>query len=172
MARKQGILTPEDFQQLCRVLKLEEVSLATTALYYRAVEGWSIPEIAKLQRRSEDETLGLLQGLMDRWEKRAGYSALVHLEYWRTLLEVMQGPPPGKPASPLVGFDAYHPNDPEHARKVQVRGKMLTPEDLAYGDGHWRKVSLVEAAHRDKPRRRIQREKKERRKRVKEEREE
>lgn len=165
-------MTPEDFQQLCRVLKLEEVSLATTALYYRAVEGWSIPEIAKLQRRPEDEVLGLLQGLAERWERRAGLSERVSLEKWRTILELMQGPRPGTSAGPLIGFDQHHPNDPEHARKVQIRGKMLTAEDLAYGEGHWRKVSLVEAAQRDKPRRRIQREKKERRKRAKEERKE
>jgi len=156
----QGLLQERDFEWLAAELGLEAGTPEHTALQLRCLYGLDATGIARTIGIKDADAQALLDLVFQLWQARARQAG--SLKWYRELLEVMQGAPSGNPPTPIIGFDKHYPNDPAHAHRVAIRARVVTAEDLAFGEDAWRDVSPVEAAQRGKKARRLKRQKKER----------
>jgi hypothetical protein len=152
-----GWLHRDEFEEQAARLRLTTDHPGYLAFYLASVGGLNAAQVAREMGLPAPEAARLLGEVLIRWQEGKRISPT--LEKARELLEVMQGPRPGAPAAPVIGFDKHHPNDPAYARRVAVRARVLTAEDLAYGEG-WRQASVVEQAQRQKKARREKRQQK------------
>ena len=160
----------QEFERLAARAGLGADSPEYQALFMCAVGGLEVADVAGQLRVPVEHAQALLRSALERL--RASGKPVVAIQdeqkrfgvrEYRELLQIMRGVRNCNPPSPVIGFDKHYPGDPAHAQVVATRAKILTAEDLAFGEGRWREASIVEKAQRGKQERRQKREKKERR---------